>query len=143
MKIATFGVFDLIHEGHVKFLEKCKGLSKDARLVVVLARDSNVLREKGRKPLIPEDQRRYIVESLKPVDEAILGNESSDKLKIVEEIKPDIIVLGYNQGLNEKNLEEELKKRGLKVRVVRLKKYGNISTSNIKKKMERLKILEF
>lgn len=136
MKIATFGVFDLIHEGHVKFLKKCKNISKDAELIVVLARDSNVLREKGRKPLIPEEQRKYIVESLKPVDKAILGNEDLDKLKIVEKIKPDIIILGYDQEWNEKNLEKELENRGLKVRVIRLKKYGNINSSSIKNKMK-------
>ena len=136
MKIATFGVFDIVHEGHVKFLKKCKNLSKDARLTVVLSRDSTVLKEKGRYPLIPEEQRRCIVESLKSVDEAILGNEGSDKMKIVERIKPDIIVLGYDQGWDEKELEQELRKIGLKIRVIRLKKYGNINSSSIKNKMK-------
>jgi FAD synthetase len=136
MKIVTFGVFDIVHEGHVKFLKKCKNLSKDAKLTVVIARDSIVLREKGKESLIPEGQRRHIVESLKPVDKAILGNEGSDKLKIVEEIKPDVIVLGYDQGWDEKELEQELRKRGLKVRVIRLKKYGNINSSSIKNRMK-------
>lgn len=136
MKIATFGVFDLIHEGHIKFLKKCKNLSKCGALTVVLSRDSTVLKEKGRYSLIPEEQRRFIVESLKPVYEAILGNEGSDKLKIVERIKPDIIVLGYDQCWDEKELEQELRKRGLKVRVIRLKKYGNINSSSIKNRMK-------
>jgi len=136
MKIATFGVFDLIHEGHVKFLKKCKNLSKGAKLTVVVARDSTVLKEKGKEPLIPEEQRRYIVESLKPVDKAILGNEGSDKMKIVDRIKPDIIVLGYDQYWDEKKLEQELRKKGLKVNVIRLKKYGNINSSSIKNRMK-------
>ena len=136
MKIATFGVFDIIHASHVKFLERCKKLSKDAELIVVLARDSTVLKDKGKKPLIPEEQRRYIVESLKPVNNAILGNEGSDKLKIVKEIKPDIIVLGYDQDWNEKELEKELKKRGLKIKIFRLKKYGNINSTSIKNKIK-------
>jgi len=136
MKIATFGVFDLIHEGHVKFLKRCKNLSKDAKLTVVLSRNSTVLKEKGKEPLIPEEQRRFIVGSLKPVDKAILGNEGSDKLKIVEKIKPDVIVLGYDQYWDEKELEQELRKRGLKVNVIRLKKYGNINSSSIKNRMK-------
>jgi FAD synthetase len=136
MKIATFGVFDIIHRGHVKFLERCKKLSKNVELTVVLARDSTVLRDKGRKPLISEEQRKYIIESLKPVYKAILGNEGLDKLKIVEKIKPDIIVLGYDQDWDEKELEQELKKRGLKIKVLRLKKYGNVNSTSIKNKIK-------
>lgn len=135
-KIATFGVFDIIHSGHVRFLERCKRLAKFSKLIVVISRDSTVLREKNKKPLMSEEDRRYIVQSLKPVDKAILGKEGKDKLKIVEEIKPDIIVLGYNQSVNEKELEKELKLRGLKVKILRLEKYGNINSTSIKKKMK-------
>ena len=134
-KIATFGVFDIIHPGHVEFLEECKALIKDSSLIVVIARDSNLLREK-KKPVLGEEERRYIVQSLKSVDKAILGNEGSDKLKIVEDIKPDTIVLGYDQPFDEKQLEKELEKRGMKVQIIRLKKYGNINSSSIKKKMK-------
>jgi FAD synthetase len=136
MKIATCGVFDIIHTGHVKFLERCKKLSKNTELTVVLARDSTVLKDKGRRPLIQEEQRKYILKSLKPVDKVILGNEGPDKLRIVEKIKPDIIVLGYDQNWDEKELEKELKKRGLKTRVFRLKKYGNIDSTTIKNKIK-------
>jgi len=135
MKIAAFGVFDILHSGHVKFLEECKKLAKNSKLIVVIARDSVVAREKGRKPIIPEEERRYMVQSLKPVDEAILGNEDSDKLKIVEEIKPDVIALGYDQEWDEKELEEELRKRGLRVKVIRLKKYGKSKSSKIRKRI--------
>jgi len=135
-KIATFGVFDIVHSGHVRFLERCKSLFKDSELIVVISRDSTVLREKNKKPLMSEEERRFIVQSLKPVDKAILGYEGVNKLKIVEKIKPDIIVLGYNQSVNEKHLGKELKKRGLKIQVMRLKKYGNINSTSIKKKMK-------
>ena len=135
-KIATFGVFDIVHSGHIMFLEGCKDLVKNSELTVVVSRDSTVLREKSKKPLMSEEDRRFIVQSLKPVDEAILGYEGKDKLRIVEDIKPDIIVLGYNQSFKEKQLEKELNKRGLKIQVMRLKKYGNINSTSIKKKMK-------
>jgi len=135
-KIATFGVFDLIHPGHIRFLENCKKIHKNSKLIVVISRDSIVLKEKGKNPVISEEERREIISSLKFVDEAILGYEGSDRLKIVEEIKPDIIVLGYNQNWGEKELEEELRKRGLKIKVIRLKKYGNINSSAIKNKLK-------
>lgn len=134
-KIATFGVFDIIHIEHVIFLERCKSLFDDSELTVVIARDSTVLRERERKPVIPEEDRRRIIESLKPVDKAILGNEGLDKLKIVEKIKPDIIVLGYDQDWNEDELKKELKKRGIDIQIIRLEKYGDTTSSTIKKRI--------
>jgi len=135
-KIATFGVFDILHPGHVKFLEKCKNLVKNSKLIVVIARDVTVIKEKGKKPIISEENRKHIIQSLKPVDKAVLGNEGSDKLKIVEKIKPDIIVLGYDQTLDEKGLKKELEKRGLKIQIIRLKKYDDISSTSIKNKIK-------
>lgn len=135
-KIATFGVFDIIHPGHVKFLEKCKNLAKESRLIVVIARDSTVVEEKGKKPTISEEYRRYTVEALKPVDKTILGNEGPDKFRIVEDIRPDIIVLGFDQTWDEKELKKELEKRGLKIQVLRLEKYGNISSTAVKNKLK-------
>ena len=135
-KIATFGVFDLIHPGHVKFLEECKRLDEDSELIVVIARDSTVIEEKGKKPIMPEDHRKYTVQSLKPVDKAILGNEGSDKLKIVETIKPDIIVLGYDQTWDEEELKKELEERGLKIQILRLKKYDDTSSTSIKNRLK-------
>jgi FAD synthetase len=73
---------------------------------------------------------------LKPVDEAILGNEGPDKLKIVEKIKPDMIVLGYDQKWDERQLKQELLKRGLKINVIRLKKYNENNSSAIKNKIK-------
>jgi FAD synthetase len=135
-KIATFGVFDIIHVGHIKFLEKCKKLSRESKFIVVIARDSSVLKDKGKHPIINETDRKCIVASLKPVDEVILGNEGPDKLKIVEKIKPDMIVLGYDQKWNERQLEQQLLKRGLKINVIRLKKYNENNSSAIKNKIK-------
>jgi FAD synthetase len=132
--VLTAGCFDIIHGGHVKTLEESKKCGDI--LIVVVARDSTILREKRKKPIMSEEHRREILESLKPVDKAILGYERTDKLKIVEKIKPDIIILGYDQPWDEKNLKEELKKRGLKTQILRLKGYGKISSSTIKNKIK-------
>ncbi len=110
------GVFDLIHLGHVHYLEEAKRLGDE--LVVVVARDSTVRKEKH-EPITPEEFRRHLVESLKPVDKAVLGGER-DMYQIVEELKPDIIALGYDQYHDAERIENELKERGLDVKVVRL-----------------------
>ena len=110
------GVFDLIHLGHVHYLEEAKRLGDE--LVVVVARDSTV-RSQKHEPITPEEFRRHLVESLKPVDKAVLGGEG-DMYQVVEELKPDIIALGYDQFHDAESIEKELKERGLDVKVVRL-----------------------
>ena len=121
VRVMASGVFDILHPGHVLFLREAKKLGDE--LVVVVARDSTAARLKHR-PIMHEEDRRFMVESLKPVDRAVLGYED-DMYRIVEEIKPDIIVLGYDQRFSEKEIEEECRKRGMEVRVVRLGKFGD------------------
>ncbi len=126
-KVMASGVFDILHPGHVFYLSEAKKLGDE--LIVVIARDSTVKRRKGRLPVFPEEVRRYMVSMLKPVDEAVLGNEGEDIYKIVEKIKPSIIALGYDQDFNEEEIKRELEKRGLQVEVVRLTKYEGKLTS--------------
>ena len=112
----AFGTFSLIHPGHIYYLERAKSLAD--KLVVVVARDSTVKKVKG-KNIIPEEQRRRVVEALKPVDEAILG-DPSDKYKLIEKYKPDVLVLGPDHSTDE--LEGELQRRGLNPKIVKVPK---------------------
>ena len=67
--VLSSGVFDLLHLGHVKFLEEAKKIGgKNVELVVIIARDNTVEKNKGRTPIMPENQRRALVESLKEKD---------------------------------------------------------------------------
>ncbi|RLF90954.1 FAD synthase [Thermococci archaeon] len=117
MRVLVAGVFDLLHPGHLYFLRRAKEMGRE--LIVIIARDEIVLKEKGRHPVIPEKQRREMVEGLKPVDRAILGDKE-DFLRPVEEINPDLIVLGPNQEVNEDELLKKLRERGMKSKIVRI-----------------------
>ncbi|HET6398401.1 MAG TPA: adenylyltransferase/cytidyltransferase family protein [Candidatus Thermoplasmatota archaeon] len=112
----TTGVFDLLHPGHLHMLEEAKRLGDE--LVVVLARDESAAREKH-QPILPEEQRRRMVAALKPVDLAVLGH-LGDYYRIVEELRPDIIALGFDQKYETARVEEECRRRGVPARVVRL-----------------------
>ena len=88
--------------------------------MVVVATDSRV-RELKHEPVTCEAMRVELVSALRPVDRAVLGKEG-DMFSIVEELKPDIITLGYDQEHDEERIRAALKERGLKVEVVRLPK---------------------
>ena len=122
VKVMATGTFDLLHMGHVYYLKEAKKLGD--KLVVVVARDSTV-RKLKHEPITPEEMRLNIIKELRIVDEAVLGHED-DMYATVKEIKPDIIALGYDQVHDEKKIEQELKKRKLAARVVRLPKYSDM-----------------
>jgi FAD synthetase len=137
--VLASGVFDLLHLGHVKFLEEAKQAGgKNAELLVIVARDSTVQRMKGRKPVMPENQRRALVESLRVVDEAVLGTENFDIGDVIERVKPDVIALGYDQTEMETRVREYVNKLGLRVRVVRLGKFENDELSSSSKIREKI-----
>jgi FAD synthetase len=137
--VLASGVFDLLHLGHVCFLEDAKRSGgENAKLVVVIARDSTVEKMKGKKPIMSEDQRRALVESLRVVDEAVLGYENFEISEVLDEIKPDIVALGYDQADMEKAVQTYLAKHRLPIQVVRIGKFGENaldSSSKIKQKI--------
>jgi FAD synthetase len=137
--VLSSGVFDLLHLGHVRFLEEAKKAGgPNAELIVIIARDSTVEKSKGEKPIMPESQRCALVNSLKVVDEAILGYENFDIGKVIEKIKPDVIALGYDQAGMERKVKSYVDKKGLKMEIVRIGKFGEDeldSSSKIKQKI--------
>ncbi len=137
--VLASGVFDLLHLGHVRFLEDAKKAGGDnAKLIVIIAKDSTAEKMKGRKPIMSEDQRRALVESLKVVDEAVLGYEGLDIGEVIEKIKPDVIALGYDQAEMEREVKDYLSLHKLRVSVVRIGKFRENtldSSTKIKQKI--------
>ena len=97
-KVFTNGCFDIIHPGHLKLLEYCKSIGK---VIVGLNSDESVRRLKGdKRPILNQDDRKYILESCKFVDEVIIFNESTP-YDLITKIKPDIIVKGGDWKVEE------------------------------------------
>ena len=137
--VLATGVFDLLHLGHLRFLEESKRKGGPrSRLVVVVARDKTVLRRKGKGPVIPEDQRRELVAALRVVDRAILGREEIDLLGILKEVKPDIVCVGYDQDEIRAAVTELIRKQGLPIRVVRIRRFGPIGFNSSSKLKNRV-----
>ena len=140
--VMATGTFDIIHPGHGYYLEESKKIGgDDARLVVVVARDSTV-RSRKRVPVVDEKQRLEVVKMLKPVDEACLGSEI-DMFKVVEKIKPDIITIGSDQNYDISDLKKELLKRNIQVEIVKIRGYMTFPLDSTCKIIKRIKGMEF
>lgn len=90
--VLSGGVFDVLHIGHIITLFEAK--NQGDILVVAIANDEYI-KKKGREPIHPQEYRRMMVESLKPVDLALSGFD--DPNKMIEQVSPDVIVYGYDQ----------------------------------------------
>ena len=126
------GVFDIIHPGHIHTLNAAKALGDV--LVVAIATDKTAEKMKKRPPLHDQELRRELVSCLTMVDSAIVGHEN-DIFETVKEIKPDIIVLGYDQVHQEKFIDDGCERINLDVKIVRLESPApELSSSEIEKK---------
>ncbi|TFG55152.1 MAG: FAD synthase [Methanomassiliicoccus sp.] len=120
IRVMASGVFDILHPGHLRYLQEAKDLGDE--LVVVVATDATVRRRKH-EPITPENMRLELISALRMVDKAYLGSDG-DMFGVVERIRPDIIALVYDQNFEEGKIEEAMAERGLSVEVVRLSQHG-------------------
>ncbi|MFP3190457.1 MAG: adenylyltransferase/cytidyltransferase family protein [Thermoproteota archaeon] len=118
-RVMVAGSFEILHPGHVYLLKEAKKLG---RVIVVVSSDYNFERFKKRKPIIGENQRLEMVRSLKFVDEAIIGNPIDNIFEIILKIRPDILLLGPDQHINEEELKNFLRNNGLNTEIRRLSK---------------------
>lgn len=122
-RVLVFGTFDGIHSGHEFFLRSAK--ARGTQLVVGVARDVHVQQLKSRKPLKQENRRLQVVQALAYVDSAQFCDEEMSSFKIVEDVSPDLIVLGHDQNDLESALLAWMAKSGHYVPMMRLKKDCN------------------
>lgn len=121
-RILVFGTFDYLHPGHINFFKQARSLARNPFLIVSVARNINVKRIKGKQPENIEKDRLALIKSCRLVDLAVLGDKTQ-YLSHILKLQPQIIALGYDQIAYTQNLQLELKKLGLEVKVVRLKAF--------------------
>ncbi len=114
--VLVTGVFDGLHPGHEDLFRQAH--EQGEHLIVLVARDETVKRVKGHWPRIKEMKRLEAIRNHPLVQDARLGG-LGDKLATIEDIKPDVIMLGYDQQAFTEDLEAKLATRNLHPRIVR------------------------
>ena len=132
------GVYDVLHLGHLAALSEARSLGDV--LIAVVATDTTVEMLKGRKPIFPQEDRRKLVEGLKPVDRAILGYEDVGMgyEDVLMEVMPDVVAFGYDQENLERSVREIIVRRKLRVDMVKLSKHENemyLSSTSVRQKL--------
>lgn len=121
-RVVVFGVFDLLHPGHLAFLGQARRLGDE--LVVVVTRDDAAKREKGRRTQLTTRERVGLVAGVRWVGHAVMGDPPHRYFSVLRRLKPDIIALGYDQPCDIPAFWRTLASLGLpETRVVRLKEY--------------------
>ncbi len=125
--VFTNGCFDILHSGHIKLLKKAKSLGDV--LVVAINSDSSVRRLKGNsRPIVPQESRAEIVDSIKYVDFVYIFNEDTPE-EVIKTIRPDILVKGSDWSANKIIGREYVKK------LVRVPLLKGFSTTDLIKKI--------
>lgn len=118
IRVLVGGVFDILHVGHVHFLKQAKGLGDE--LVVIVANDETVRRNKKRNPINPAEDRAELLRAIKYVDEVYIGSPKAIDYELVKRIDPDIVALGPDQTFDCERLKEELRRHGINAEVIRI-----------------------
>jgi len=137
--VLASGVFDLLHLGHVRFLEEAKRAGgRNAELVVIIARDRIVEERKGEKPIMSENQRCALVASLKVVDCTILGFQKFNIERVIDKVKPDVIAVGYDQEGVEATVRKYVEENKLNIKIARIGKFGEDELDSSSKIKQRI-----
>ena len=96
--VFTNGVFDLLHRGHVEYLEDARALGD--RLVIGVNSDASVRRLKGpNRPIVPEAERAELLEALRCVDLAIVFEDDSPE-RLIQAVRPDVLAKGGDWAID-------------------------------------------
>ena len=131
----TAGVFDLFHIGHLNLLRNAKGMCD--RLIVGVSTDE-LVKYKGKSPVIPFCDRIEIVRNLRCVD-AVVAQEDMDKLQMCKKLKANVMFVGDDWYKSDRwqEYEEEFAKVGIKI--VYFPYTKNISSTQISKALTYLR----
>ncbi|MEA3249446.1 MAG: adenylyltransferase/cytidyltransferase family protein [Patescibacteria group bacterium] len=115
--VVVFGVFDLLHPGHLMFLKAAR--QRGDRLIVVATRDERVQAEKGRAPYYRLEERMSMLSALECVDEVVPGDPAG-AWTMVEQLAPDVICLGHDQNVDHPKIMAQIGRLVTRPQIIQL-----------------------
>lgn len=123
--VLTSGSFDLIHLGHVKYLQRAKEFG--GVLVVGVDSDAKIRKRKGPdRPMVPEQERLEMLAHQRPVDLIYLKDESEPRWGLIKAVEPDVLVLSEDHSYTEEDQKALLEHVG---RIEVLERQASVTTS--------------
>jgi D-beta-D-heptose 7-phosphate kinase/D-beta-D-heptose 1-phosphate adenosyltransferase len=139
-KVLFGGAFDLFHYGHLLAIKKAK--SYGDYLIVNVMSDERCKLKKGKdRPIIPAEERVKLIEALRDVDEVncLYGDPEFPTLKLVEKLRPDVLVIDAINHPYESELKKRCQELGIQfVQIDRIVTKSGLDTSNIIKKINKI-----
>lgn len=135
MIVYTGGTFDLFHAGHVRFLERCAELG---RVVVALNTDEFVAAYKGVPPVCSYAERATVLRACLHVDQVIANESGADSRPTIEQVDPDLIVIGSDWAVRDYHSQMGFDQEWLDARGIGLAYIpytAGISTSEVKRRV--------
>jgi len=112
-RVVTFGTFDQIDEGHIALMDQVRACGDE--LIVIVARDEHVRTLKGKTPKQSEEERCNGVRTQFGIEQVVLSDKELGTYKVLEEINPDVIALGFDQTALKKDLERWMQENQHKI----------------------------
>ena len=128
-RVLVFGVFDILHPGHLLFLQRARQLADT--LIVVVTRDARALAEKGKPPIFNEQERLHIIAGIGVVSKTRLGDRPG-QWTVLRRLHPDVLAVGHDQKVS-----KEAKDGPWKIVRIAARNRRRYSTSRIRKSLER------
>ncbi len=136
-KVFVSGCYDILHAGHVEFFKQARALGD--YLIVSYASDEVLKKFKGRISALPEDHKRYLLESIKYVDEVVMGKNTDDPIFDFRDefvrLKPDILVSTIDDRNTEKKKEFCLTHGAQYIQIGKDLSFKPISTTDIRRRI--------
>jgi rfaE bifunctional protein nucleotidyltransferase chain/domain len=131
MIVFTNGCFDVLHRGHIDYLEKSKKLG--TKLIIGLNSDASVRRLKIGRPINSQEDRKSVLLSLRCVDEVIIFDDDTP-FNLIQSLEPDILTKGGDYKVS------EVVGSDIVPQTVIIPLFPGYSTTNILKKMSEIYI---
>ncbi|MFP4116888.1 MAG: adenylyltransferase/cytidyltransferase family protein [Candidatus Aenigmatarchaeota archaeon] len=131
-RVLASGKFDLLHPGHIFYLEECEKLYRKVELWVVITHENNI-----KDNLFTNEERKRMLESLEAVDGVLVGDKHVDFLATIKKVEPDVIALGHDQ--RPEGLEKSLENYKDEVKIERVKPYrsGKYSSTRFREMLKQ------